>query len=179
MIQDTRTPFLDHMVSSSIELLYECTSNQNFSVLLVSLACSLIIGHVDSSSPGMIHLIELWWTGHRYCLFRCSLQEQWHFEWICPGKELDYFCSLMNTIFRNLRISLSVPSPSAWAAGSDSALSGIPELLLKIQYIFSALVNSQLNFSFLNFFLKSVLWGKFTSGNTAQDYTTFSRDQLL
>ena len=55
----------------------------------------------------------------------CKNSDNW--EWSCPSKELDPFCSLMNIILKNLRNSLSVPSSSAWIAGYDSTSSGISD----------------------------------------------------
>ena len=51
MIEDTENNILDHVVSPSM-------SSQKLSVLLVSQASSLIMGHLTPVLPGMKHLME-------------------------------------------------------------------------------------------------------------------------
>ena len=57
----------------------------------------------------------------------CILKEQWQLELSCPGRELDFLCSLMNTILINLKAFYSVSSSITRGAGYGLTLYAIPD----------------------------------------------------
>ena len=115
----------------------------------------------------------------RYLIFCCSLQEQLKLELSRPVKELDSSCSLMNTILRNLKDFSFIPLFFSMHNSLWFSFIWNPWFLLKSHYFLRRWSFPNQKICLPIFSKKSLIMEIFTSGNTPQNYFTFSSDQLF